>query len=757
MPTTVLLINGSPVAVPASVLLGRMTVYTKDGYPTLSFFARGGALAGLPDPYLGKTVELRIDDVTYFKGDVTHGPDAQFDQRHGWIRGYQCMGLRNRMDWIPHTDEATGTDQTGFNLAVEDPDRLLPRTGRTVGEVLEAVLTMPTNADLLDELGIGGYTSLSPPTLPTATQDDLDALTLIPPSPVYFQGEKLGSAVESFLAVWAPNHAFHVRPDGVMRFLDLREFDEHVFTINSDPIEPTPLSRSVSENFQRVVVRGSPWVQGVLLSLAAGDLAEDFAYGALDNEAAKAAWTPDDFTQPGLDADGPNTDSGSANCTSTTTVVVTSAEPARSWDSNFWDQTGTGRGGVIYLRDSINANLTQFAVRRVISNTALTPAGTSTLTLDQPLPHTDYDEYTLIGTTGGAANVWRKYSVVNTEIAAKLTNRFSFPQPFRMAAGNAVTMTSHPIGSVVFDGLAEATLAFTADPDSGTILFAQPTYIVAGNQEPDDVRALVGVNFGVNRAISPPDAGETPQYDGTSYTVEGLTKTLAVTVDAWRDPINAAQMQTFADEILDSVKDTIVEGSITYYGLLTEALTPGLAASVTGDGYTTGWEDLALPIIECAVEWPQDLGVNHVTLMRCSNRRAQLSSAAFLRPDRTFLGLDFGGGEIGMGLVDAAAAYGAPAVDPFGFGGAINAMVGGLDPSGAVGSLGSGLVDAVGSLAAGNFGGGPIDAGMDVAGLDASMPLPAMPPARRASAPTSEPSRSTTGDQTWRKLRKNRH
>jgi hypothetical protein len=28
--------------------------------------------------------------------------------------------------------------------------------------------------------------------------------------------------------------------------------------LDSDPIEPTPLARAVTENFQRVVVRGSP-------------------------------------------------------------------------------------------------------------------------------------------------------------------------------------------------------------------------------------------------------------------------------------------------------------------------------------------------------------------------------------------------------------------------------------------------------------------------------------------------------------------
>jgi hypothetical protein len=119
--STILTIGGSAVAVPDAVLLGKLVAYVRGSYPTLSFFARGGALPGLPDPYLGQPVSLTIHGTTYFTGDVTHGPDATYDDRYGWILGYQCMGLRNRLDWLPHTDSNSGTETSSFNLPPEDP------------------------------------------------------------------------------------------------------------------------------------------------------------------------------------------------------------------------------------------------------------------------------------------------------------------------------------------------------------------------------------------------------------------------------------------------------------------------------------------------------------------------------------------------------------------------------------------------------------------------------------------------------------
>ncbi len=636
--STVLMIAGSPVAVPTDVILGKLVAFSAGSYSSLSFFSRAVALPGLPDPYLGKTVSLTVNGTTYFTGDVTHGPDAQYDDRWGWVLGYQCMGLRNRADWVPHTDSNTGTDTSGFNLQPEDPGFIPSRAGRTVGQILTACLTMTANAVALSSYGIGNYTGLpSAPVLPAATVADLAALTIIPPAPCYFQGGKLGSAIEGFLAGWAWNALFHIQPDGTMRFLDQRTFTNHTFTLDSDPIEPTPLHRTCSENFQRVIVRGGPLNLGLMLDTLHGGIVETFAHTGLTNAQAKAAWHASDFTTPTF------ADEGACTCPSTNQVTITSNDVTRNFPANFWDQTSTGTKGVVYVQYGLGTGITQFYAARVVSNTAMVAGGTATLTIDSVLPITAYDTYRLVGTASGASNVWRLHTIANAAIGAALTNQFAYPQPFRLAAGNAVTMSSAPMGSVVSASGSEATCAFTSDPSSGTILYSQPTFTVAGGSTPGNVRALVGVNVGANTATFPADILGVPQYAGTSHSVEGLTKTLTLSIDAWRDPVNQANMIQYASDVLDSIKDTIVEGSVRYLGLYEPALTMGTAVSVTGSTFTTGWEGLSLPVTEVELEWPQTEGVNYITTIHCANRRAQLSAAAFLRPDR--LGLSLAGGQ----------------------------------------------------------------------------------------------------------------
>jgi hypothetical protein len=168
------------------------------------------------------------------------------------------------------------------------------------------------------------------------------------------------------------------------------------------------------------------------------------------------------------------------------------------------------------------------------------------------------------------------------------------------------------------------------DPDTGHIIFAVPTYITCGNHVPSDVRAMLAVNVSNLQARAPAGTG----FVGTSHTVEGLSSVLTVTVGQWRDPINQSAMNAFAADILDSVKDTVVEGSVLYHGLYETGLTPGIGLSITGNGYTTGWESLNLSVTECELTWNQGQADQHTTVLTCSNRRAHLSAASFLKPDR---------------------------------------------------------------------------------------------------------------------------
>jgi hypothetical protein len=645
--STVITIGGTAVSCPRPVIPRQLVAVTRRGIPTFSFSTRGGALIEeASDPYMGKEVTVTIGTTLVFTGDVIRR-DVEFLGGIGWVHTYQCHGLRSRMDAVPHTDANDGSDSSSYNQAADyqSPDYRAGRAGRTVGEILEDVLTSQANADALDALDLGAYTDLDPVTLPTATTNDLDLLTLIPPAPVTVGGEKLGNAVEGFLAQWAPNHWFYVEPDGTFRVVDSRTFSASTLTINDDPIEPTPLSRDLSECFQRVVVRGQSIAEAFLFSTKLGTLLETpFEHDGLTIAQAKAAWTPDDFFRPAA------YDEGTLTWTNTTTPVLTSSDATRTWAADEWDQTSDGRHGELLLTYEAGTSITMMASRRVTDNAALSAGGTSSFTVDRAVPHTNFDKYVLRGYHLGASAVWCEYALPSWA-ANKVARVTTYPFPFSVGSGNQnVTLTSTAIGSVCTSlsgdpPYNEAAATISVDVDSGTVRFGYPTYLAAGSKQPDDVRAMVPIWTGTNTAIRPADSGGSPVYTGGGNTVEGWKRTLTVTCHAWRDPANQSAMEAYAQDLLDSVKEPINEGTITYYGLYAAALVPGLALNIDGFDFDTGWESAALPVVEAQLTWgtTPSSSTDYTTTMRCSNRRAHFTDVAFLHPDRTGLTFDWSG------------------------------------------------------------------------------------------------------------------
>ena len=96
-------------------------------------------------------------------------------------------------------------------------------------------------------------------------------------------------------------------------------------------------------------------------------------------------------------------------------------------------------------------------------------------------------------------------------------------------------------------------------------------------------------------------------------------------------------MTTFASEYLGSVQNTVVEGTVPYYGLLSQFLvvgSSGQGVSVTGSTYTTGWEGLNLPVV--SVELVNNNGpdgTSYTTNLQLSNRRGRYTADQFLRPN----------------------------------------------------------------------------------------------------------------------------
>lgn len=623
--TTTVEIDGTPVAINATSPWPTRLNLRLRGVSTLTLSLMGAKL-GDPDPYIGKPIVLKVDGDAVFAGDVVDAPLDFSDL--GWGKVYQCRDLRARGDKVPFTDSNSLGAYATYNYDAEDPDKIDARLGRTVGEILQDVLTMQDNADGLDAYGIGGYTSLGPPTLHAATLADLAAMTVIPPNPVRIGGECLLRSIVGFLGQWAPNHAMWVRPDGVIRFLDTRTPTEHVLTLDDcgGRIEPPSVTRSVAECFQRVFVRGKAVALPKLLTLLNGGLVEDFGYGALSNSAAKAAWTPEDALR---DQDARST--GSCTCADTTHVVVTSDPGAQTWGANEWDQSQ--RRGRVYVSNSIATGVDQFFSSRVVANTAKTSGGTSTLTLETPLPSLDFDAYVLYGLSSGASLVWRKYKAADPTIAASLANRMTYPVPYVNAGGSAATLVSYPQASVVWTlPGSDVPLEFfnpivSIDLDAGTFLLGTPTYNY-NNAPPDDVRILAAVNVGVLSATKPASG-----YEGTSHDVEGLEDTLTITLDSWRDPANQANVEAFAQDQLDSVKDAVIEGSVTIHDLFVPGLAFGIGLSFDAD-YDTGWETLNAPVTEVEVAWNSRSASHYTTRVQYSTRRASCNASAYLQPER---------------------------------------------------------------------------------------------------------------------------
>lgn len=725
-------IGGSSVNIPGDLVPDRWVVFVRGGIPSLSFSVRGGPLVGLPDPYLGKTIELRLTisgtPTLFYTGDIV-SVTPEPSEKLGWMRKYQSLGLRNRGDWFPHTDSNNGSDTSAYNLFADNQssDYIASRAGRNVGQILTDVLTMQANAVAADSFGLGQYSGLpSAPALPAATVADLAALTLIPVAPVYFSGQRFLSAIESFLSSDAPNHCLWIAPDGTFRFLDLRTFTANTLTMDSSPptIYPSGLTRDCSGSFTQVEIRGTEVAEMFSFSTlgpAGQNLSEaPFAHDGLTIAQAKLDWIPNDYynsdlppgqatahasvsgahvvtavtvDNPGYgytsaplvifsggggsgaaatatvsggilssvavtsggsgytttptvtigSATGSGSDSGTCTCPSTTTVTVTSSNPAMTWPSDYWDQTSTGRQGTIYLAYSIGTGVTTYAQRRIVANTALTAGGTSTLTLDRALPIMNYDSYVIRGLAKTSAAVWTTYALPSWA-APLIAKQSTYPFPYISSSGLGITLTSGPMGIVLYPSngaTGEIAYPIQTNPGAGTVYFAYPTFVAAGFQVPTEVRALIPIYTASNQAFAPSSS----TYAGTAHTVENISRRLTVTIGAWRDPANQSAMDAYAADLLDSVKDTVVEGTVTLLDLNTTFLSMGQAINIAGNGYTTGWEAssiAALPVLECQVTWPIAGDLDHVMTLRCSNRRAHLSESAFLKPDRTGLGWDFG-------------------------------------------------------------------------------------------------------------------
>ena len=491
-------------------------------------------------------------------------------------------------------------------------------------------------------------------TLPGITVADLSGLDVIPPFRITFAGERIMQSIESATQSCHPNHWVNIDVAGNIRFLDQRLFTSTTVTLGGSDIRwlMPSLHRDLSDCYSQLVVRGDLCVSGVTLGVQPypgsvnpnGGLQEDFGYSGLSNSAAIASWAPSDFQNFNLQT---GQDQGSCTCPSTTDVRITSSNTSMTLSANQLDQTDTGQHAIVTVYSDTVTNLQQMFSARVTANTAMTAGGTSDLTLDRALPSTAYNGYRLYALSTAGNVVWRRYKVTNSFIAAQMQQFFPYPFAFRNSDGTAATLTTSPVCTVYWSSSGsppynQSTIGVQIDPVSGTITTVTPTSLVYGGgvvTPPTDVQVFLPVANGALFVQAPSVDG----YAGTLYTIEGICRTKTVTVREWRDYSLATNMQTYANELFDSIKDVIVEGTIGYLGLAATYLVPGQAVSIIGSGYTTGYESLALPVVSTDIQFnPGPGGTSHVSTLHLSNRKARYTGDIFVRPAIT-------GQQLGLG------------------------------------------------------------------------------------------------------------
>jgi len=478
------------------------------------------------------------------------------------------------------------------------------------------------------------------------------------------------------------------------------------------------LHRDLSDSYSQLTVRGDIDVSGIYLSVLptattgtfsynpgdgtgshnTGGLYPEFSFGGAStstNAGAIAAWTPTSFVTQSLQGGQDQGQILSASTTptgtpmSTTQCTIQSSISTENWPASgtagCLDQTSFGLHAILTVFQSFGSGISQMFSTSVVTNAALSPGGTCLLTVSPPFPATTYTNYFLTFSSQAGNVVYRRYYVTVPGVGAALQNYFPYPFAYRNADGTAAALTSAATGMVLYsagtngagaitglnNGTApynESDFSITVDPESGTISFPRPTALVYGGgakTEPSNVMAFVPVATG-NLTLTVPTIGGTPTYQGgtptyagTLSSVEGVYRTKTITLRDWTQfGNNAANIQLFATEQFDSIKDVVVEGSINYLGLATTYLTPGASVSITGNGYMTGFETLqtspmppGLPVssVEVIFNWGSQ-GTSYITTLNLSNRRQRYTGAIFTRPPTTGQAL---GGQFGSGYSEA--------------------------------------------------------------------------------------------------------
>lgn len=664
-------INGASVSL-NTILLNEVELFNRDETRRLTF-TRDSTLPE-DDPWIGEKLELSINGTVVFTGVVRNRQAVHSDDT-GISYAYTAFGTESFMDDWPVVSPFDGTGSVTFNQATTDPGYDPTYDGMSIGEMILAVLQEPDTVEYLKTHDIGRYDDAGE--IDPRTVTDLEAGFLgsyRPSRPVTFSGDQLLQTLRSVIQSAAPNYRMwfesvnEAPPDApldptrqylIIRFADLREVSD---TLDIDLSQnPAPsLNRSTADSYSRVIVRGGPDIRPVILDMDDGDLAEDFAMPPwlATNTAAKEAWTIGTW----LDADTRKQIKGTCLCRRPNTepgdptdptdplladpnwLLVNPDDNTLTWGEDDYNQASDGLAGFLYVSREPAADWQDMVNRRVVYNTALTAGGTSYLQLDDPLPFNDFTKFTMVPGIWPGSLTWRRYSIEKLtaegkSIAKYAQPAFPVPIPWTNTDGTALAETYAAVATIYFtpDGSEQrhATCNLAVDRQNEAIIldrpsvsfFGQPASLETGGAsvdgQPENIRVLLPVSLSPLEVIEPPDVSGDPVYEGTSYTEDGVERTQYVNMLDWVSESDTAPMRLWAQQLLDSIKDTVVEGQTIVF-TYEPVLQPGVQVTFSDPCMDGVYDNYATNVYACLLRFNHGGGpVNYHTEFALSNRRDQ--------------------------------------------------------------------------------------------------------------------------------------
>lgn len=666
-----LFIDGSAVSL-ASVLLNEVELFNRDETRRLTFTR--DAVLPEDDSWIGKKLELTINDTVMFTGVVRNRQAVHSDET-GISYAYTCLGTESLMDDWPVVSPFDGTGTVTFNQATTDPGYDPTYDGMSLGEMILEMLQEPDTVAYFKAHDIGRYNNAGE--IDPRTVTDLEAGFLgeyRPAKPVTFSGDQFLQTIRSVIQAAAPNYRMWFQsvkeapPDTpgaptrqylIIRFADLRNTHS---TINIDLSQnPAPqINRSTADSYSRVVVRGGPDIRPVILDMTDGDLAEDFAMPPwlATNAAAKAAWNIGVW----LDADSRKQIKGTCLCrrpndqpgdpvdptspllADPNWLYVDPEDNTLTWGVDDYNQSSSGLAGYLYISREPTADWQDMVNRRVVFNSALTAGGRAYLQLDDPLPFNDFTRFTMIPGIWPGSLTWRRYSIERLtaegkSIAKYAQPAFPTPRPWVNTDGTALAETYTAVATIYFtpEGSEQrfATCNLAVDRQNEAIIldrpsvtfFGQPASLETGGAsvdgQPENIRVLLPVALNPLEVIEPADVSGSPVYQGTVYTVDGISRTHYANIDDWVSESDTGPMRLWARQLLDSIKDTVVEGHTFLYTY--EPVThPGVRVTFSDPCMAGAYDDYQTNVYACLLRFNHGGGpVLYHTELALSNRRDQ--------------------------------------------------------------------------------------------------------------------------------------